>query len=305
YPESGLLNRIEKCKTKKRQQWRNASANAATKKLTELAKYFFEFTPFVESLKNYFLCERHYNQIITKPSFIKQLTNESVKPTSVNFEVQVSLSTINVGVQVSLPTVDFGVQVSLPTIDFGVQVSLPDLKYEILLEQISKLESANAQLLAKNKALKKKLCERFTNQQDRIKFIIEIAKKERNNLYEDIEEELLLEKNQETNVIDDLVNSQSQIGNMKKCCFCQVSDIDNKKQIWHPIPITCEEVDFQKTKNSLTKSQLSSIINSLIPSLGDSDHSHFRGLSNKSHNDLINILREIRSVVAKNSINIG
>ncbi|CAG8534862.1 8046_t:CDS:1, partial [Racocetra fulgida] len=46
YPESGLLNRIEKCKTEERQQWRNASANAATKKLTELAKYFPEFTPF-------------------------------------------------------------------------------------------------------------------------------------------------------------------------------------------------------------------------------------------------------------------
>ncbi|CAG8821189.1 426_t:CDS:1, partial [Racocetra fulgida] len=162
-----------------------------------LAKYFPEFTPFVESLKNYSLCERHYNQIVAKPSFIKQLTNESgflnldenerkrlklsndneknfadfgvqVEPTSVDFGVQVSLSTINVGVQVSLPTVDFGVQVSLPTVDFGVQVSLPDLKYEILLEQISKLESANAQLLAENKALKKKLCERFTNQQDRI-----------------------------------------------------------------------------------------------------------------------------------------
>ncbi|CAG8787220.1 1027_t:CDS:2, partial [Racocetra persica] len=44
-------------------------------------------------------------------------------------------------------------------------------------------------------------------------------------------EELLLEKNQETNAIDDLVNSQSQIGNMKKCHFCQVSDIDNKKRL--------------------------------------------------------------------------
>ncbi|CAG8839641.1 32723_t:CDS:2, partial [Racocetra persica] len=76
-------------------------------------------------------------------------------------------------------------------------------------------------------------------------------------------------------------------------------------EIWHPISITCEEADFQKTESSLTKSQLSSIINSLIPSLGDSDRSHFQGLSSKSCNDLINILREIRSVVAENSINIG
>ncbi|CAG8774885.1 11860_t:CDS:1, partial [Racocetra fulgida] len=46
-------------------------------------------------------------------------------------------------------------------------------------------------------------------------------------------------------------------------------------KIWHPIPIIYEKADFQKTESSLTKSQLSSIINSLIPSLDDSDHSHF------------------------------
>ncbi|CAG8559138.1 21559_t:CDS:2, partial [Racocetra persica] len=162
-----------------------------------------------------------------------------------DFGVQVEPTSIDFGVQVSLSTINVGVQVSLLTVDFGVQVSLPDLKYEILLEQISKLENANTQLLAENKALKKKLCERFTNQQDRIKSIIEIAKKEQNNLYKDIEnaihkeltnyllvilKELLLEKNQETNAINDLVNSQSQIGNMKKCHFGKVSDIDNKKQ---------------------------------------------------------------------------
>ncbi|CAG8533964.1 9147_t:CDS:2 [Cetraspora pellucida] len=55
--------------------------------------------------------------------------------------------------------------------------------------------------------------------------------KELTNYLSVILEELLLEKNQKTNVIDDLVNSQSQIENMKKCCFCQVSDINNKKQV--------------------------------------------------------------------------
>ncbi|CAG8751824.1 12466_t:CDS:2, partial [Racocetra fulgida] len=284
------------------------------------------------------------------------------------------------------------------------------------------------------------LCERFTNQQDRIKSIIEIAKKERNNLCEDIEElfylilgmkdaiheeltnylsvileELLLEKNQETNAIDDLkrvcpnccnklptiseINQQfieqsniknttdkplvvcsyrfkeldvqgsvlkligysesetqeprtrpgftgessryrarirktqfvnpkannrvfqdisgeqkiseemkrfSEIANIKRIEFIKAKLINKTAlEIWHPIPITCEEADCQKTESSLTKSQLSSIINSLIPSLGDSDRPRFRGLSSKSRNDLINILREIRSVVAENSINIG
>ncbi|CAG8472415.1 12297_t:CDS:2 [Dentiscutata heterogama] len=44
-------------------------------------------------------------------------------------------------------------------------------------------------------------------------------------------EELLLEKNQKTNAIDDLLNSQSQMGSMKKCTFCQASDINNRKQV--------------------------------------------------------------------------
>ena len=41
--------------------------------------------------------------------------------------------------------------------------------------------------------------------------------------------------------------------------------------IWQPVPVTCEEADNQKTESSLTKSQLLSIINSLIliPLLSD------------------------------------
>ncbi|CAG8644405.1 6718_t:CDS:2, partial [Dentiscutata heterogama] len=214
-------------------------------------------------------------------------------------------------------------------------------------------------------------------------------------------EELLFEKNQKTNMIDDLVNSQSRMRSMKKYTFCQASDIDNRKRvcpnchnklptisemnqqsnelptiknitdkslvicpyrfkesdaqrsdtqeprtrpsftiessryqaqirkpqfvnlksnncifqnisgewkitlnIWHPIPITCEEADHQKNESSLKKSEILSIINSLISSLDNSDHSHFRSLLNKSCNDLINILQEIRSVLAENNINI-
>ncbi|CAG8814879.1 22716_t:CDS:2, partial [Racocetra persica] len=93
----------------------------------------------------------------------------------------------------------------------------------------------------------------------------------------------------------------SEIVNIKRIEFIKAKLINKTAlEIWHPISITCEEADFQKTKSSLTKLQLSSIINSLIPSLGDFDRSHFRGLLSKSHNDLINILREIRSVVAEN-----
>src|SRR6185312_12200379 len=44
-------------------------------------------------------------------------------------------------------------------------------------------------------------------------------------------EELCIEKNQETNVIDELARHQSQTGYTKKCLVCQTSNIDNKKRI--------------------------------------------------------------------------
>ncbi|CAG8482275.1 2443_t:CDS:2 [Dentiscutata heterogama] len=239
-------------------------------------------------------------------------------------------------------------------------------------------------------------------------------------------EELCVEKNQETNVIDNLIRNQSQAGCIKKCSVCNTSNIDNKKRvcptcrnrlptiteinqqldesanivntnekslvinsytfresryseneaheprvrpsyisesrrfraqirksqfvnpnvdnrifqnisgewtlseemkrfseiacskriefieaklikkislgIWHPVPITCEEADLQKTDSSLTRPQILSIINSLIPLLGDADRSRFRGLSNKSRDNLMIILQEIRNILADNGV---
>ena len=70
----------------------------------------------------------------------------------------------------------------------------------------------------------------------------------------------------------------------------------------HPIPITQEEADIQQSETSLTKPQILSIINSLIPSLEDSDRLRFRSLSNKTRNNLVNILQEIRGILAEKSI---
>ena len=71
---------------------------------------------------------------------------------------------------------------------------------------------------------------------------------------------------------------------------------------WQPIPIIREEADHQKTESLLTKSQILSIINSLTPSLSDSERFRFRGLSNKSRDDLVNSLQEIRNILSENSI---
>ncbi len=57
----------------------------------------------------------------------------------------------------------------------------------------------------------------------------------------------------------------SEIVSMKKIEFIKAKLI--KKillDIWYSIPITRKEVDLQKTESSLTRSQILSIINSLI-----------------------------------------
>jgi hypothetical protein len=70
YDESQLA----RCETKENQRWRRASTSAAAKRITEMAEYFPELSVLLNSLENYSLCERHYNQIVAKKSFIKRVT---------------------------------------------------------------------------------------------------------------------------------------------------------------------------------------------------------------------------------------
>src|SRR6266536_6226027 len=96
----------------------------------------------------------------------------------------------------------------------------------------------------------------------------------------------------------------SELASMKRIEFIKAKLIKKTSlDIWHPIPITREEADLQKTESSLIRSQILSIINSLIPFLDDLDQSRFQGLSSKSHIDLVNILQKIRNILAKNNIN--
>ncbi|CAG8801982.1 29974_t:CDS:2, partial [Racocetra persica] len=75
---------------------------------------------------------------------------------------------------------DFGIQVNLfekACVDFESQVSFSDPMCEILQRRIDELEKNNKQLLSENETLKKKLSERFTNQEDRIHSIMRLPKK--------------------------------------------------------------------------------------------------------------------------------
>ena len=79
---------------------------------------------------------------------------------------------------------------------------MPDPAHESLLKRIDELENLNKQLLFENEALKKRVNERFTDQQDRIESVIEIAKKERSNVYKDI---VSLIKNHKRFCLDNLL----------------------------------------------------------------------------------------------------
>ena len=64
----------------------------------------------------------------------------------------------------------------------------------------------------------------------------------------------------------------SEIAQMKRIDFIKARLIKKISVVvgaWQPIPITREDANNQKAENLLTKPQLLSIINSLIPLLGD------------------------------------
>src|SRR6266498_943247 len=184
YPKSKLAQ----CEVKEDQKWRHALANAAIKRIIKIAKYFSELFLLLNSLENYSLCEKYYNQVIAKNFFIKQLKANNLIFSNSEEEFQ---------------TLDL---FEKKFFDFGVQVSLPDPAHKSLLKRIDELENLNKQLLFENEALKKRVNERFIDQQDRIKSVIEIAKKERSNVYKDI---VSLMENHERFYLDNLLEYSS------------------------------------------------------------------------------------------------
>ncbi|RHZ57719.1 hypothetical protein Glove_384g16 [Diversispora epigaea] len=193
YPESQLIQ----CETKPNQRCRHASAKAAMEKIIETAKYFPELSLLLDSLENYSICEKHYNQIVAKNSFIKQLAKNNLV-FSESEETENKRLKLSENIQVCLP--DPALEDLLKRIEELENINRQLMIENEVLKRIEELENINRQLLIENEVLKKKL--RFTNQQDRIEFAIEIAKKERDNLYEDI---MSLMKNYERFSLDGLL----------------------------------------------------------------------------------------------------
>ena len=51
-------------RSKSNQYWRQASGNAVKERLQLFTEYFPELSSLIDTLANYSLCEKHYNQIV-------------------------------------------------------------------------------------------------------------------------------------------------------------------------------------------------------------------------------------------------
>jgi hypothetical protein len=110
-----------------------------------MAKYFPELSVSLGSLENYSLCERHYNQIVVKKSFITVIeTSDSI---SLDVEEK-ERKRLRLSSDIEL------LQFEKTFSDFGVQVSLLDPAYEDLMKRIQELEDFNRQLSSENAALR-------------------------------------------------------------------------------------------------------------------------------------------------------
>ena len=68
YPE----NQLVPCKAGK-QKWWHASGLAARERVKLFTKYFLELSLLCDSLENYSIREKHYNQIIVTDTFLEKL----------------------------------------------------------------------------------------------------------------------------------------------------------------------------------------------------------------------------------------
>jgi hypothetical protein len=184
YPESLIV----KCETKENQKWRNATGEAAVKKINIMAKYFPELSLMINSLENYLICEKHYNQIIAKDIFIQNLINTNLVFFSSGEYWQLEKSKESI---IEKEYKEIGIQVSL---DQDIFLKLSELERQLInfkeqqlehinliknyKQKITELEILNENLFFENTELKEKLNMKLDNQEKRIETIIEIAQKE-------------------------------------------------------------------------------------------------------------------------------
>lgn len=198
---------LKTCETKESQAWRHASTQEAAKRLTQYHNYIPELASLHSSLKSYSICERHYNQIIST-KFYHDLTdsNQENKRFRLDTDEDSSIDHPNIIVEYEktkslLEASQQEIQqksqliVELNNQIVRIQKHLEDQKNEIeelkqkmqrAHDYASETQSLYEEQCKKNNDLIKQWDSRFDNQQKRIDAIIEIAKAEREALFDDI-----------------------------------------------------------------------------------------------------------------------
>jgi hypothetical protein len=71
---------------------------------------------------------------------------------------------------------------------------------------------------------------------------------------------------------------------------------NDKTSLPRPIPITIQEAEAAASEENMTKSELLTVINSLLSSMNSSDRPKYRGLQQKTRNELRIILQNIKEL---------
>jgi hypothetical protein len=151
YPESQLTT----CKVGI-QKYRHASGLAARERVKLFIKYFPELSLLCDSLENYSICEKHYNQIIVTDNFLEKLkkANDTSEETSQQKKLRHTLS---------IPVINSSSEEELHK--FSNQATLPNAEITRLTIELSnmheKLSKTHEKLLKTQDELKKSESQRL------------------------------------------------------------------------------------------------------------------------------------------------
>jgi hypothetical protein len=229
---------LKECETKKSQTKRHASSKESKNGLQTYHDFFPELVEVQAHLEDYSLCERHYNQLIASDLLRQSLLNPDqiypLRNSQKRFRHSIDNSDLDsisnprtsheIGIQVGgQPTREIGVQVcteltiqDLKNCIHLLQIEISDLQkqldhaYDYVVESWErdvKAKKINQTLREQNNVMAYKWETRFNSQAKRINAIVQIAKQERQNVYDDIESLIL---NKQRFSLDNLLNYTSQ-----------------------------------------------------------------------------------------------
>ncbi|CAG8778740.1 13734_t:CDS:1, partial [Racocetra fulgida] len=153
------------CEIKEKQKIRGATGLKVIEKVNLLVKYYPELENALESLDKFIIYEKHYNQIIRNNNFIEKLEKKLNFISSMNDDYNNYKGHLE---------------------KLKQQLKESEQQRLFYINLIKELETKNNELIAENNQLKEIINFNLNDQEIRIKYIKEIAQKERKNFYDDL-----------------------------------------------------------------------------------------------------------------------